>query len=73
MNKIESTLKWKVWWRRYDNDGKLVGAAVSLRDYVHKSSAVRWAKNNLRPITSLNERVEWIVSQTNPWDKEEKE
>lgn len=67
---VKAAPKWRVWWSRYDKDGKLVGASVSLHDYVYKSSATRWAKKNLHQLPD-DDRIEWIVSQTNPWKEGE--
>lgn len=61
---------WKIWFRIYE-EGKLTGCGASIREYKHKSSATRRAKQLYggKPGTHTNAfiSIEWVVSQTNPW------
>lgn len=40
---MEEIRKWKVWFIRFDDDGKVVGKGM-LNEYAYKSSARRFAK-----------------------------
>lgn len=61
--------RWKIWMTHYDPDGNIVGYGLHPQDYATKSSAVRRAKQLWG---DNNPACKWEVSQTNPWEKEEK-
>ena len=54
--------KWRIWFKRFDKNGKCYAAGVAMEEYIHKSSAVRAAKKRFS-----DDSIEWIVSQENPW------
>ena len=54
---------WKIWFEYYQN-GEVVSAGVCVWSYMHKSSAVRRAKQKFNG----NPNVKWYVSQTNPFN-----
>lgn len=54
--------KWRIWFKRFDENGKCYAAGVAMEEYLHKSSAVRIAKKRFK-----GSSVEWIVSRENPW------
>lgn len=56
-------LRWYIWFKRFDEDGKQVSAGILSKSYAHKSSASRHA----RAVFEGQHDVEWIVSKTNPW------
>lgn len=47
----------------FDENGKCYAAGVTIKKYMHKSSAVRAAKKRF----GVDDSVEWLVSQENPW------
>lgn len=55
--------KWRIWFKKFDKNGKCYAAGVVMEKYIHKSSAVRAAKKRF----SSDDSIEWIVSQENPW------
>lgn len=66
---------WKIWFKRYVN-GELRGSGVWIREYKHKSSAVRAAKRFYDHqfvdwSSGITTTYEWIVSKANPWTKGE--
>ena len=56
--------KWRIWFKRFDKDGRCYAAGVSMEEYMLKSSAVRAAK---KKFGTHSDEIEWIVSQENPW------
>lgn len=60
--------KWRIWFKRFDKDGKCYAAGVTMEEYMHKSSAVRAAKKRF----GIDPKTEWIVSKENPWDDQAK-
>lgn len=60
--------KWKIWFKRFNAQGRCYAGGVAIEEYIHKSSAVRAAKK--RYGTDFT-KCEWIVSQTNPWSMKE--
>lgn len=56
--------KWRIWFKRFDKDGRCYAAGVSMEEYMLKSSAVRAAKKRFG---THSDEIEWIVSQDNPW------
>ena len=56
--------KWRIWFKRFDKDGRCYSAGVSMEEYMLKSSAVRAAKKRFG---THSDEIEWIVSQENPW------
>ena len=59
----ELELKWRVWFKDFDKDGKPLAAGILPYGYKRKCNATRKAKKHFadRP------NVKWIVSQTNPF------
>ena len=57
--------RWKIWWKRLDKDGKVVGSGVHHTDYKCKSSARRTAHQ----LFDDHADIEWTVSQDNPWEE----
>ena len=55
--------KWKIWLETFNNKGERVGAGVYVKEYEHKSSAIRRAKQ----LFDDNPNIKWTVSQTNPF------
>lgn len=56
--------RWKIYITYYDpKDGHVTGYGVYPRDYEHKSSAVRKA----RQLFDDPKFATWVVSQTIPW------
>lgn len=55
--------KWRIWFKRFDNDGKPYAGGVLIETYYHKSSAIRAAKKRFGSDT----KVEWIIGKENPW------
>ena len=55
--------KWRIWFKRFDKDGRCYAAGVSMEEYMLKSSAVRAAKKRFG---THSDEIEWIVSQENP-------
>lgn len=60
--------RWKIWWKKYDAYGKVVGSGVHHTDYDNKTHALI-AANNLFDNT-LEFEYSWEVSQDNPWEKD---
>lgn len=56
-------LRWRIWYKRFNEDGKQVSAGVLAKSYAHKNSAIRRAKI----VYEDRHDIEWIVSKTNPW------
>ena len=56
--------KWKIWFKRFDTNGRCYAGGVAIEEYAHKSSAVRAARKRF----GNNANVEWIVNQTNPYN-----
>lgn len=63
----EPEKRWKIWWKKYDAYGKVVGSGVHHTDYDDKTSALI-AANNLFANT-LKFEYSWVVSQDNPWEE----
>lgn len=55
---------WKIWFERFDEEGKKYGAGVMPQEYTHKSSAVRAAKRYME-----KPGFKCVVSQENPFFK----
>lgn len=66
---IENDTAWKIWLRYYDHKGEFIGMGVYPKNYAHKSSATRRAKQ-LWGKHGENRLVEWAVAKTNPFIKE---
>lgn len=62
MNKSEP-IKWKIWFKRFDTNGRCYAGGVSIEEYSYKGNAVRAAVKRF----SSSPNVKWVVSQTNPW------
>ena len=56
--------KWRIWFKRFNKDGRCYAAGVAMEEYMNKSSAVRAAKKRFG---THSDEIEWIVSQENPW------
>lgn len=55
---------WKIYITYYDpKDGHITGYGIYIRDYQHKQSAVRQARN----LFNDPKLATWIVSKTTPW------
>lgn len=54
-------------WTKYYKDGEYLGSSVSAAFYVRKANAERIAKYRYDKESDF--QVEWIVSETNPWEK----
>lgn len=68
------TSYWYIWYEVYEN-GEYVGSGRDITGYKHKSSAVRrarqrWDRKFYSPMTGTTFSYTWVVSQTNPWEKE---
>lgn len=64
---------WRIWFTIYEND-KMIGAGVWHKAYKYKKNAERrakqmWSEDLYYPMTNTTIRREWIISQTNPWNK----
>lgn len=55
---------WRIWFRRFDEDGKLRGAGVLPNSYPSKRAATEVAQKWF----AGDKDVEWAVSETNPLD-----
>lgn len=53
---------WKIWFEKFDEDGKKIGAGVSCEDYQYKQNAVRAAKKRFS-----KPNVKWVASRENPY------
>lgn len=62
----EPEKRWKIWWKRYNEDGKVIGSGVHHTDYEDESSACRDASK----FFEHNAGYEFVVSQDNPWEKD---
>ena len=62
----EPEKRWKIWWKRYNEDGEHIGSGVHCTDYACKSSAVRAG----RRMFDSNPDIVWEVSQDNHWEKD---
>lgn len=60
--------RWKIWWKKYDAYGKVVGSGVHHMDYDDKTSALIVA--NKLFANMLDFEYSWVVSQDNPWEKD---
>lgn len=58
--------RWKIWWKKYDENDNVVGSGVHHTDYKCKSSARR-AAHRMFDDHSL---IDWWVSPENPWEKD---
>lgn len=66
---------WRIWFEIYEND-RLIGAGVWHQHYKYKKNAERrakqmWSKDLYNPVSNKIIKRKWVVSQTNPWTKEE--
>lgn len=59
---------WRVWIKIFDGD-TLVSESVSANFYSRKCDATRYAKRNYSG-TCGRIRFEWIVAESNPFEKE---
>lgn len=57
-----SPSKWKIWFRRLNDQGKMIGGGVLPFAYTYKADAMRRAKKHFGD----NPKFTWCVSQTNP-------
>lgn len=62
MSSARSTGGWKIWITYYNTNGQPVGYGVHPHEYSRQDAAVRQAKK----LAIDNNRITWIVSQTNP-------
>lgn len=67
---------WYIWYELYENDKKIVSGQYLHPGYKHKSSAVRaarkmWGLPRVDLMTGDIVTYKWIVSQTNPFSREE--
>lgn len=62
--KVAEEPKWKIWFKHFDEDGKPFAAGIMPFEYKRKCDATRRAKKHFERCVN----VEWIVSQTNPWE-----
>ncbi len=64
--KEEPEKRWKIWWKRLNKDGKVIGSGVHHTDFIGQYSA-RIAANQL---FDDHADIVWTVSQDNPWEKD---
>lgn len=55
-------MKWKIWFKTFNDAGTQTGAGVCIDSYTIKGNAVRAAKKQFDGLKGF----EWVVSQTNP-------
>ena len=66
-------MPWRIWIETFIN-GKKVGSSVFSRSYEYKHNATRMAKKRFsRKLDYWGQTItyNWVVSQTNPWEKGE--